>query len=205
MYNGKRAFDLTLTLATAPLWIPVLACVALVVRVVIGAPVMFRQARAGRYGQEFMLVKFRTMTDERDSSGQLLPDEARLTRAGAFLRSTSLDELPELWNVLRGDMSVVGPRPLHLRYLDRYSQEHALRHDVRPGLTGLAQVSGRNQLSWPARFDLDVLYVREQSLALDLRIIARTIRVVLRRSDVSATGEATAPEFLGYGSGDAAE
>src|SRR5512146_261709 len=155
-YAGKRLLDLTVVLLTSPVWAPLLLAVAVLVRVRLGAPVLFRQRRAGLDDQPFDVLKFRTMTDERDAEGNLLPDERRLTAFGRRLRATSLDELPELVNVLRGDMSLVGPRPLLVQYLPLYSDVHRRRHRVRPGITGLAQVSGRNALSWPERFDLDV-------------------------------------------------
>jgi sugar transferase EpsL len=193
----KRAFDLFAVLLTAPVWIPVLLVVALLVRVKLGSPVLFRQKRPGKDDRIFELIKFRTMTDARDATGALLPDAVRLTPFGKWLRSTSLDELPELLNVLRGDMSLVGPRPLLVQYLDRYSERQRRRHKVRPGLTGLAQVMGRNALSWEEKFELDVLYVEQQSLALDLRILALTVKAVLFRSGISAVGDATMPEFTG--------
>lgn len=200
MYRGKRTLDLVLVLVSLPVWLPALLVIALLVRVRLGSPVFFRQRRAGLHGAPFLMIKFRTMTNACAADGSLLPDAERLPPFGVMLRSTSMDELPELLNVLRGDMSIVGPRPLHDRYLPRYSREHARRHDVRPGLTGLAQVSGRNGLSWPERFDWDVAYVDSQSLLSDLRIIYRTIRVVFTRSGVAAGEEPTAPEFTGYGS-----
>lgn len=197
-YRGKRALDLTLVLATAPAWLVLTGVVAAAVRLRLGTPVLFRQPRPGLGGRAFTLVKFRTMRDARGPTGELLPDADRLTPFGRRLRATSLDELPELWNVLRGDMSLVGPRPLLTRYLTRYSERHRRRHDVRPGLTGLAQVSGRNALTWPARLDLDVEYVRRCSPALDVAILGRTVLGVLRRDGISAPGEATMSEFLGY-------
>lgn len=197
-YPGKRLFDLSLVLAAAPLWVPALAAIALLVRLRLGTPVFFRQPRPGLHARPFELTKFRSMTDARGPDGQLLPDAERLTRFGRMLRSSSLDELPELLNVLRGDMSLVGPRPLLTQYLDRYSPRHRRRHEVRPGLTGLAQVSGRNALGWPAKFDLDVEYVERCSLALDLRILWRTVSAVFRREGISAAGDATMPEFTGY-------
>jgi lipopolysaccharide/colanic/teichoic acid biosynthesis glycosyltransferase len=197
-YRGKRLLDLALVTLAAPLWLPALGALALLVRSRLGSPVFFRQVRPGRGGEPFTLIKFRTMSDERASDGALLPDARRLTSLGRFLRSTSLDELPELVNVLRGDMSLVGPRPLLTQYLARYSAEHRARHDVRPGITGLAQVSGRNALTWPRKFDLDVEYVRRCSLALDASILARTVWAVVKRHGISAEGEATMPEFTGY-------
>jgi sugar transferase EpsL len=194
---GKRAFDLAVVLLTAPCWLPIAAVVALVVRARIGGPVLFRQARPGRDGRPFMLVKFRTMTDARDARGELLPDDMRLTAWGRILRASSLDELPELWNVLRGEMSLVGPRPLLVSYLDRYTAEQSRRHEVRPGITGLAQVNGRNALRWEDRFALDVRYVDSCSFGLDTRILLRTIGNVVARRGISEPGHATAQEFMG--------
>ena len=194
---GKRAFDLAVVLLTAPCWLPIAAVVALVVRARIGGPVLFRQARPGRDGRPFMLVKFRTMTDARDARGELLPDDMRLTAWGRILRASSLDELPELWNVLRGEMSLVGPRPLLVSYLDRYTAEQSRRHEVRPGITGLAQVNGRNALRWEDRFALDVRYVDSCSFGLDTRILLRTIGKVVARRGISEPGHATAQEFMG--------
>jgi lipopolysaccharide/colanic/teichoic acid biosynthesis glycosyltransferase len=194
---GKRAFDLAVVLLTAPCWLPVAAVVALVVRARIGGPVLFRQARPGRDGRPFMLVKFRTMTDARDARGELLPDDMRLTAWGRILRASSLDELPELWNVLRGEMSLVGPRPLLVSYLDRYTAEQSRRHELRPGITGLAQVNGRNALRWEDRFALDVRYVDSCSFGLDTRILLRTIGNVVARRGISEPGHATAQEFMG--------
>ncbi|MBI5692948.1 MAG: sugar transferase [Verrucomicrobia bacterium] len=193
----KRAIDLTLVLLSAPAWVPVLLALAAVVRVRLGAPVFFTQERAGWKGRCFRVVKFRTMTDERDSEGKLLPDDQRLTAFGRWLRATSLDELPELWNILKGDMSLVGPRPLLAKYLPRYSVEQRRRHEVRPGLTGWAQINGRNALGWDERFALDVWYVDHRTLALDLKILLLTLQKVVRRDGISAPGEATMPEFLG--------
>ena len=179
------------------LFTPVLAILAVLVRLKLGSPVFFRQQRPGRHGKPFRLYKFRTMTDGRDAAGNLLPDAARLTPFGRLLRSTSLDELPELWNVLRGDMSLVGPRPLMMRYLDRYTPQQARRHEVRPGLTGWAQVNGRNAISWEEKFALDVWYVDHASLHLDWQIILRTVTTVLHRSGISAADHATMNEFQG--------
>ncbi|TDB72542.1 sugar transferase [Micromonospora sp. KC721] len=175
---------------------PVLLIVAAVVLMTLGRPVMFRHPRPGRDGELFQMVKFRTMRSVDPSRG-LVADADRLTRVGRWLRACSLDELPELWNVLRGDMSLIGPRPLLVRYLDRYTPEQARRHEVRPGITGLAQVRGRNSLSWEEKFAYDVEYVDNRSFALDLRILAATVRVVLSREGVSAPGAATGCEFLG--------
>jgi lipopolysaccharide/colanic/teichoic acid biosynthesis glycosyltransferase len=190
-------FDLTLVLLAAPVWLPLLAGLAVLVRWRMGAPVWFRQTRPGLGGKPFELLKFRTMTDTRDAEGRLLPDAERLTRFGRWLRATSLDELPELFNVLRGDMSLVGPRPLLMQYLDRYTPEQARRHEVRPGLTGWAQINGRNALSWEEKFRLDVWYVDHQSLWLDVKILWRTLWGVLKREGISASGAATMPEFQG--------
>jgi sugar transferase EpsL len=193
----KRAFDVVASAAALLVLAGPMAVIAVLVRRNLGSPVLFRQERPGLYGEPFDLVKFRTMRDAVDADGRPLPDAERLTRFGRALRSTSLDELPELWNILRGDMSVVGPRPLLMQYLDRYTPEQARRHEVRPGLTGLAQVAGRNALSWEDKFALDVAYVETRSLWLDLRIIARTVLQVARREGIAAEGSATAEEFLG--------
>jgi lipopolysaccharide/colanic/teichoic acid biosynthesis glycosyltransferase len=197
-YPGKRFLDVALTLVSAPVWVPVVAITALIVRARLGAPAFFVQPRPGLHGAPFRLVKLRTMTDARGPTGALLPDDQRLTRLGRFLRSTSLDELPELWNVLRGDMSLIGPRPLLTKYLPLYNERHRRRHDVRPGLTGLAQVRGRNAITWPEKLDLDVEYVDKCSLALDLGILLQSARAVVRREGISAAGQATMPEFTGY-------
>lgn len=197
-YPGKRLLDVVLTLVTSPLWAPVVALLALVVRARFGAPAFFVQTRPGLHGAPFRLIKVRTMSDTRDDTGMLLPDEDRLTPLGQFLRSTSLDELPQLWNVLRGDMSLVGPRPLLIKYLPLYNEHHRRRHDVRPGITGLAQVGGRNAITWPQKLDLDVEYVDRCSFALDLRILWQSARAVLRREGIAAEGRATMPEFTGY-------
>lgn len=199
-YRGKRAFDLVLVLLTSPVWVPLLLIVALLVRLRLGTPVFFRQARVGFEDREFDVLKFRTMTDERDAAGELLPDAQRLSSFGRRLRSSSLDELPELINVLRGEMSIVGPRPLLVQYLPLYSKYHRRRHEVRPGITGLAQVSGRNAISWPRRFDLDVEYVDSASFALDVRILLKTVRAIFGRRGINAPGAATMPYFTGYSS-----
>lgn len=193
----KRGFDLVVVFAAAPFWLPVLAVVALLVRLKLGSPVFFRQKRPGQGARIFEMVKFRTMTDARAAAGNLLPDAVRLTPFGKWLRSTSLDELPELLNVLRGDMSLVGPRPLLVQYLARYSPRQARRHEVKPGITGLAQVMGRNALSWDQKFEWDVRYVETQSLWLDLKILALTLKTVFVREGISAAGDATMPEFRG--------
>lgn len=193
----KRLFDIVVaTLLLLVLALPLL-CLILLVRSKLGRPALFRQVRPGLGGKSFEMVKLRTMTDARDESGKLLPDAQRLTSFGRFLRSTSLDELPELWNVLKGDMSLVGPRPLLMAYLPLYSPEQARRHEVRPGVTGWAQVNGRNTLAWPDKFRLDVWYVDNRSFMLDLRILWLTVRKVLVRDGISAAGEATMTPFTG--------
>lgn len=194
---GKRTLDLVVAGLALILLSPVLAGVALLVRVKLGTPVLFRQQRPGLHGHPFMLVKFRTMTDARDADGHLLPDAVRLTAFGRFLRSTSLDELPELLNVVRGEMGLVGPRPLLMQYLARYTPEQRRRHDVRPGIAGWAQVNGRNAISWERKFELDVWYVAHLSLRLDLQILFRTLRAVVVREGISQDGHVTMPEFLG--------
>jgi lipopolysaccharide/colanic/teichoic acid biosynthesis glycosyltransferase len=191
----KRAFDLCLAVVALAIVSPVLALVAFAARLDVGAPVLFRQRRAGRHGRCFVLLKFRTMRDGAD-----LGDAERLTSLGKLLRRLSLDELPQLWNVVRGDMSMVGPRPLLPEYLDRYTLEQARRHDVLPGITGLAQVQGRNGLSWDEKFALDVWYVDHRSLSLDLSILWRTIGALVRGAGISAPGCATMPEFQGVAS-----
>jgi len=191
----KRALDLFLALGALLLLTPLLLLLALVIRTKLGAPVFFRQPRPGRGGRVFTLWKFRTMNQASDGQGRLLPDAGRLTRFGRWLRATSLDELPELWNVLRGDMSLVGPRPLLVEYLTRYTPEEARRHEIRPGLTGWAQINGRNATTWEERLRLDVWYVDHRSLGLDLRILLRTVGLVFSRAGISAPGSATMPEF----------
>jgi lipopolysaccharide/colanic/teichoic acid biosynthesis glycosyltransferase len=193
----KRVTDICIAAVALLLAAPLLLLVAIAVRVNLGSPVLFRQQRPGLHGRPFTMVKFRTMRDAIGRDGRPLPDAERLTRFGTLLRSTSLDELPELWNVLRGEMSLVGPRPLLMEYLDRYTPEQARRHEVRPGVTGWAQVNGRNALSWDERFRLDVWYVEHRSLRLDLQILTRTLTMVLRRTGVSAHGEATMSLFEG--------
>lgn len=193
----KRAFDIMVAMPGLIVAAPLLCIVAVLVLWQFGSPVLFTQVRPGLGGRPFRMFKFRTMTDERGPGGELLPDELRLTRFGKFLRSTSLDELPELFNVLRGDMSLVGPRPLLMEYLPRYTAEQARRHEVRPGITGWAQVNGRNAVTWEDRFAMDVWYVDHRSLALDLRILWYTVRSVIRREGVSASGHATMPKFTG--------
>lgn len=194
---GKRWLDLILLLLAAPLVVPVMLIVALLVLWLLGRPVLFVQLRPGLHGKPFAMYKFRTMSNVRDAAGNLRPDEHRLGKIGRLLRSTSLDELPELVNVLRGDMSLVGPRPLLLEYLPLYSDEQRRRHNVLPGITGWAQVNGRNRLNWEEKFALDVWYVDNQSLWLDLKILCLTVKRVLSREGISAEGEATMPRFAG--------
>lgn len=194
---GKRTFDLIFGSLALLLCLPLLALIALLVRVLLGDPVLFSQMRPGFQGKPFTLYKFRTMIDARDERGETLSDEARLTAFGAWLRRASLDELPELFNVIKGDMSLVGPRPLLMEYLDRYSPHQARRHEVRPGLTGWAQVKGRNSLSWDERFDLDVWYVDHYGPWLDLCILWLTVWTVLKGRGISAEGHTTMPKFQG--------
>lgn len=194
---GKRVFDLGVALPAGVLLLPLGLGLAALVRLRLGSPVLFRHVRPGLYGEPFTLFKLRTMRDLRDERGDFLPDEDRLTPFGRLLRRTSLDELPELWNVLRGDMSLVGPRPLLLEYLPRYTADQARRHEVLPGITGWAQVRGRNALTWEEKFDLDVWYVDHLSLGLDLRVLLRTPLAVFRREGINARGHATMPKFQG--------
>ena len=191
----KRAVDVAIGAVLLAMSVPLFAVLSLLVRLLLGAPVFFRQARAGLRGDPFQLVKFRSMTDARDGDGELLPDADRRTPFGERLRRLSLDELPELWLVLKGDMSLVGPRPLPVEYLDRYTPEQARRHEVKPGITGWAQVNGRNATSWEERLAMDVWYVDSRSLWLDLKILWRTVAVVLRREGINAEGEATMNEL----------
>ena len=193
----KRTFDIVLSLLGLIVLSPLLVIVALLVRWQMGSPVLFRQARPGLHGKPFEMIKFRTMRDAVDAQGQPLPDSERLTRLGRSLRATSIDELPELWNVLKGDMSLVGPRPLLMEYLPLYSTEQARRHEVRPGITGWAQVNGRNAISWEEKFALDVWYVDNRSLWLDLKVLWLTVLKVVSRKGISAAGEATMPKFTG--------
>jgi sugar transferase EpsL len=195
--KAKRLFDfIVATLALFTLS-PLLLLLAFLVGLNSGFPILFHQRRPGLHGKPFTLYKFRTMTDERDAQGNLFPDAERLTPFGRFLRSTSLDELPELFNVLKGEMSLVGPRPLLMRYLDRYTPEQMRRHEVKPGITGWAQVNGRNAITWEQKFTLDVWYVDNQSLWLDLKIIALTAWKILKREGINQPGHATAREFMG--------
>lgn len=193
----KRLFDFTTALVALLLLCLPLIALAVVVRRKLGRPVFFTQVRPGLHGKPFKMVKFRTMTDARGPDGELLPDAVRLTPFGRFLRATSLDELPELWNVLKGDMSLVGPRPLLMEYLPLYSPEQARRHEVRPGITGWAQVNGRNAIGWEDKFTLDVWYVDHRSLWLDIKILWMTVKKVLVREGISADGEATMGRFTG--------
>lgn len=192
---GKRFFDIVLSLIALLLLWPVILLVAILVRLKLGSPVIFHQKRPGYQEKIFTLGKFRTMTDARDASGELLPDAVRLTKFGAFLRKTSLDELPELWNILKGDMSIVGPRPLLVEYLPYYTKRERLRHTIRPGLTGLAQVNGRNFIAWDDRLEKDVEYVEHISFWLDLKILWMTVKVVLARKDVAVNSDAV-EEYL---------
>lgn len=193
----KRWLDVLAAGVALVVLMPLLGVLALLVCWRLGAPVLFRQVRPGLHGRPFELIKFRTMTDARDAEGNLLPDAVRLTGFGKFLRQTSLDELPELWNVLKGEMSLVGPRPLLMEYLPRYSPEQARRHEVRPGLTGWAQVNGRNAISWPEKFKLDVWYVDHVSAMLDVKIVWMTIKSVMRREGINQQNHATAMPFRG--------
>lgn len=193
----KRALDVILCGFALAVLSPVLAVTALLVRIKLGSPVIFRQARPGKNGELFHLYKFRSMTDEKDENGDLLPDEVRLTKFGKLLRSTSLDELPELWNILRGDMSIVGPRPLLVKYLPLYNEEQRHRHDVRPGLTGWAQANGRNALTWEEKFLLDVWYVHNVSFWVDVKTVFLTVKNVLRREGISSGTAVTMEEFMG--------
>ena len=193
----KRMLDVFLSTGALIVLSPVMAVVALLVRILIGSPVLYVQARPGKDEKIFKIYKFRTMTNETDENGELLPDEQRLTRFGRMLRSTSLDELPELVNIIKGDMAIVGPRPLLVKYLGRYNSDQHHRHDVRPGLTGYAQTHGRNGLSWEEKFDMDVRYTKNVTFKNDLRIVLDTIRTVLRRDGISSATSATMEEFLG--------
>jgi sugar transferase EpsL len=193
----KRIVDLALASLALVVFSPLMALISLLVRLKLGAPILFRQRRPGLHGRPFTIYKFRTMTDEQNSDGNVLPDSQRLTPFGRFLRSTSLDELPELINVLKGEMSLVGPRPLLMQYLERYTPQQMRRHEVRPGITGWAQVNGRNDTTWEQRFALDVWYVDNQSFWLDLQIVLLTMWKVLKREGVSQPGHATMREFTG--------
>ncbi|WP_349665553.1 sugar transferase [Echinimonas agarilytica] len=193
----KRIFDVVVTvLMVLTLW-PVMIVLALLIRYKLGGPILFCQVRPGLNGQPFKMYKFRSMTDERDENGELLPDSVRLTSFGKLLRASSLDELPELWNVLKGEMSLVGPRPLLMEYLPLYSTEQMRRHEVRPGITGWAQVNGRNAISWQQKFELDVWYVGHQTLWLDLKVLFLTAYKIVKRSDISSDTSATMEKFEG--------
>jgi len=194
---GRRAFDFSASCAALLLLAPFLVVVAALIALRMGRPVFFRQTRIGRAGRAFEFIKFRTMRDAQGADGRMLPDRDRLTGLGDFLRKWSIDELPQLWNVLRGEMSLVGPRPLLPEYLPRYSERQNRRHEVKPGLTGWAQVNGRNTLSWEEKFELDVWYVEHRCFGLDCRILWLTVVQVLRHKGISASGHATMPEFLG--------
>lgn len=193
----KRLLDIIIASIALILLSPLYAFVAYKVKKNLGSPVLFRQVRPGLHGKPFEMIKFRTMKDAVDEQGNPLPDSERLTPFGQMLRSTSLDEMPELWNVIKGDMSIVGPRPLLMEYLPLYSPEQAKRHDVRPGMTGHAQVNGRNAISWEEKFKLDTWYVENQSIWLDFKIMFKTVHKVLAKDDISAEGDATMPKFTG--------
>ena len=193
----KRVLEFIISLIGLILASPILLIIAILVRIKLGSPIFFRQARVGLNGEVFEMIKFRTMKDAYDAEGNLLPDEERLTAFGSFLRKSSLDELPELWNVLKGDMSLVGPRPLLVEYLPLYSERQMKRHHVRPGITGYAQVNGRNNISWGRKFELDVYYVENFSLWLDFKILCQTFMKVLRQADINQEGNATVERFNG--------
>jgi sugar transferase EpsL len=193
----KRTFDLVCSLSLLLVTLPIIGVTAWLVRRKLGSPVLFKQQRPGLHGKPFYIYKFRTMTDERDENGELLPDEVRLTRFGRLLRKLSLDELPQLFNVVKGDISLVGPRPLLMEYLPRYTSRQARRHEVRPGITGWAQVNGRNAISWEEKFELDVWYVENQSFWLDVKILWMTFFKVLRSEGISKEGHATMTKFMG--------
>ena len=193
----KRGLDIIISLVGLILASPILLIVAILVRLNLGAPILFRQPRVGLNGEVFEMVKFRTMKDAKDAKGHLLPDDERLTKFGQFLRQSSLDELPELFNVLKGDMSLVGPRPLLVEYLPLYSKEQMRRHEVRPGITGYAQINGRNNISWVKKFELDVYYVDNYRLSLDFKILTQTVGKVLKQSDISQEGHVTVEKFNG--------
>jgi len=199
IYNKviKRIIDILISSIALIISSPIILILYILVKSKLGSPVFFSQERPGKDGKIFKMYKFRSMTDAKDENGNLLPDEVRLTSFGRKLRSTSLDELPELWNIFKGDMSIIGPRPLLVQYLPRYTEEQRHRHDVRPGLTGLAQVSGRNALSWEDKFKYDIEYVNNVSLSLDIKIFFRTVKAVLTHEGISAAGEATMGEFMG--------
>ena len=193
----KRTFDFIIAFTALLILLPFLLLLGFAVRILLGTPILFRQQRPGLHGKPFDMVKFRTMTEDKDPAGRLLPDAERLTNFGRLLRSTSLDELPELWNVLKGEMSLVGPRPLLMEYLPLYSEYQMRRHELRPGVTGWAQINGRNALSWEEKFALDVWYIENRSFWLDLQIILKTAAKVFSRAGVSADGDVTMPRFKG--------
>lgn len=193
----NRALELTLSIVLLVLASPLIILTSLAILLALGRPILFRQERAGLHGVVFVMLKFRTMTDDFDARGALLPDSLRINKVGRFLRATSLDELPELWNVIRGEMSLIGPRPLLAEYLPLYTPEQARRHEVRPGITGWAQVNGRNAISWEEKFCLDVWYVENRSLFLDMKILWLTLRKVVTRENISADGHVTMPKFTG--------
>jgi lipopolysaccharide/colanic/teichoic acid biosynthesis glycosyltransferase len=193
----KKVFDLSAASIALLLLLPILIILALLIRIKLGTPIFFKQTRPGLYAQPFQLIKFRSMRNTHDTSGEFLPDSERLTTFGKWIRSTSLDELPELWNVLKGDMSLVGPRPLLMEYLTRYSPEQARRQEVKPGITGWAQVNGRNAISWEEKFRMDVWYVDHQSFCLDVKILFLTVQSVITRRGITSEGKATMPAFKG--------
>lgn len=193
----KRLFDILIASLTLILFLPLCLVIAYKVRKNLGSPVLFKQTRPGLHGKPFEMIKFRTMKDGTDKNGNLLPDSERLTPFGNMLRATSLDELPELWNVIKGDMSLVGPRPLLMEYLPLYNERQAKRHDVKPGITGYAQINGRNAISWEQKFELDAWYVENRSLQLDLQIMCKTIKKVIAKDDINAPNDATMPKFEG--------
>ena len=193
----KRLLDIVISLTALVVLSPILLVVAILVRCKLGSPIIFHQQRPGYNEEIFKLCKFRTMTDERDENGELLPDAVRLTKFGRMLRATSLDELPELWNILKGDMSLIGPRPLLVKYLPLYNEFQKHRHDVKPGLTGWAQVNGRNSITWEEKFEMDIYYVNHQSFFLDLKILFMTIAVVFKHSDINSSTDATMEAFTG--------
>lgn len=195
----KRFLDVSISAIALVLFSPILFIVSLAVAKKLGSPVFFTQTRPGLHGKPFKMIKFRTMLDACDGDGKPLPDEQRMTPFGSFLRTASFDELPELWNVLKGDMGLVGPRPLLMEYLDRYTPEQSRRHEVRPGITGWAQVNGRNALSWEEKFEFDVWYVDNQSLWLDMKILFMTVWKIAKREDINQKGQATMSKFMGNG------
>jgi lipopolysaccharide/colanic/teichoic acid biosynthesis glycosyltransferase len=200
----KRILDVISSLLAIIILSPLLAVTSVLVKTKLGSPVLFKQERPGKDEKIFTLMKFRTMTDERDENGELLPDEVRLTKFGKFLRSTSIDELPELFNILKGDMSVIGPRPLLVKYLPRYNEHQHRRHEVKPGLSGWAQVNGRNAISWEEKFDFDVEYVDNYSLLMDIKVLLMTVANVLKREGISSETSATMEEFMGNEIGETA-